>query len=195
ALEVREIINLLREVVGEINLTFNRFRVAFAAHELDGHPEFQRIEASRAHLSVTEEVEFDIRTTAVFAQILRRHIKRIAQDAPAIAHECRTTCERHKHPLVRVESDRVGMLDPVKLVFVLRREGEWTTVSCVDMVPAITLTCDRGKWFERIDDAHRSGARNPDNTTRNSPCFAIPRDRVAQRVERDVESIVSRNLS
>src|SRR6185369_7738437 len=96
----------------------------------------------RAHLSVTEKVEFDVGAAAVFAQVLRRHIKRIAQHTSTTSHECCTTCERHKHPLVRVESDRVGELDAVKPVFVLRREGECSTVSRVDVVPAIILTSD-----------------------------------------------------
>jgi hypothetical protein len=77
--------------------------ITFAAHELDRHPELQGIEAARAHLPVTEKVELDISAAAIFTQILRSHIERIAQHTPPPS---RTSVAPHEKEQTSTCADR-----------------------------------------------------------------------------------------
>src|SRR4030095_3000586 len=101
------------EIVCESYVAFDGARIAFPAHKLHRHPEFQRVEAPSSHLTVAEEVELNVGAAAIFAQVFRSHIKRVAQHASAFAHECCATGKRNKHPLVRVKRDRISLFDAV----------------------------------------------------------------------------------
>src|ERR1044072_6131843 len=87
ALKVFQIINSLREIFRQLDLMFDSLRIALATHELHRHPQLQRVEPPRPHLPITEEANLDVSTAAIFIQVLRRHTKRLAQHAPAVAHE------------------------------------------------------------------------------------------------------------
>src|ERR1051325_9653539 len=120
ALKVFQVINSLREIYRQLYLMFDSLRIALAAQKLHRHPQLQRVEPARAHLPVTEEVKVHVSTATIFIQVLRRHIKRFSQHARAVAHERSATRKRHKHPLVRIERDRIGAINAAQHVFVLR---------------------------------------------------------------------------
>src|SRR5438309_9479311 len=99
-------------------MTLDGFRIAPLTHKLESHPKFQRVEAPRAHLAVAKEIVFDVAASAIFAEIFRRNIKRIAQDASAVAHQCRSAGKWYEHPLVRIKADRICEFDSFQFVSV-----------------------------------------------------------------------------
>src|SRR5262245_53062429 len=50
SLEIGQRIDPACKVVREVDLAFDRARVAFAPHNLHRHPQLQRVEAARSHL-------------------------------------------------------------------------------------------------------------------------------------------------
>src|SRR6185295_6982245 len=85
--EIGKRVDSAGEVLGESYVALDRFRIAGRAHKLHRHPKLQRVEPSRAHLAVAEEVELNVGAAAVFTQVLRRHIECIAQHSAPVAHE------------------------------------------------------------------------------------------------------------
>src|SRR5947209_6310440 len=86
ALKIFQLINAAREVMRQLNLPINYLSITLRAKKLERHPDFQRIEAARAQLSVAEEVKLYIVPAAIFAQVFRRDVEAIAQYARAFAH-------------------------------------------------------------------------------------------------------------
>ena len=111
--EVAQFVDAAAEVFAKFDLLFDGSSITLPAHELQRYPQFQRIEAPRAHLAITKEIKFHVCSAAIFIQVLRRNIKCIAQDSTTIAHQHRTARKRHKHPLVRIESYRICQRDAV----------------------------------------------------------------------------------
>src|SRR6266700_2737099 len=99
-------------------MTLDGFSIATLTHKLESHPKFQRVEAPRTHLAVAKEIVFDVGAPAIFAEIFRRDIKRIAQDPSAVPHQCRSASKWHEHPFVRIEGDRICEFDPSQFVSV-----------------------------------------------------------------------------
>src|SRR5437016_8167454 len=99
-------------------MTLDGFSIAPLSHKLESHPKFQRVEAPRPHLAVAKEIVFNVGASAIFAEIFRRNIKRIAQHPSAVTYERCAAGKWHEHPFVRVEGDRICEFDASQFVSV-----------------------------------------------------------------------------
>src|SRR5437660_11314855 len=99
-------------------MTLDGFSITTLSHKLESHPKFQRAKAPRTHLAVAKEIVFDVDTPAIFAEIFRGNIKRIAENPSAVTNQRRAAGKWHKHPFVRIEGDRMCELDSSQFVSV-----------------------------------------------------------------------------
>src|SRR5215831_3754878 len=67
AAKARQLIKPPCEVPRQFDVAFDRFAVSALAHELETHPQLERIEASRTHLPVPKKIIFRVREAAILA--------------------------------------------------------------------------------------------------------------------------------
>ena len=91
---------------------------------------------------------------------MRRELERASQRR-RIAHEEAAALVRLVQPLVRVERDRVGELDPGERLAAALGQRREAPVGRVDVEPGAVLVGDRGEVLERVDRAgvRRAAAR------------------------------------
>ena len=80
-----------------------------------------------------------------------------------IAVEQSRTVERREQPLVRVEDERVGVLDAVVFVPDAGGEQPGAAVGAVNVEPQTVIPCDRGRPGEIVDDPRVRRARRRDD--------------------------------
>src|SRR5947209_14492609 len=86
ALELAQLVEARGQILHESDLPLDDFGVAAHAHGLERRPDLQRHRASRAELSVAEEVEFHVRAAALFTSIFGRDVESRSQHRAAVAH-------------------------------------------------------------------------------------------------------------
>ena len=74
-----------------------------------------------------------------------------ALEQPPFAHEQAADLERHREPLVRIERDRVGLVDPRHRALAALRQDRECPVGTVDVEPDAALVAGLGELADRID--------------------------------------------
>src|SRR5882672_683639 len=69
AFEIRQFKQPAGQIVCQFKMPIDRRGIATFAHELERHPQFQSVEASRAHLAITKEVVLDVGAATIFAEV------------------------------------------------------------------------------------------------------------------------------
>ena len=105
-------------------------------------------------------------------QIVGHDLECLAE-AGALTHEEASGLVGLVKPLVRVERDRVGRLDPAEPLPATLGEHREAAVRGVDMEPDATLRADGGNLLQRIDRARIGRTRIRDDEERPTPRGSI----------------------
>ena len=117
------------------------------------------------------------------AQVVGRDLERAPQQVP-LAHQQRAALDRLVEPLVRIERDRVGRLDPAQRRTSALGQRREAAVGGVDVQPHAVLAADLGELAQRIDRAGVGRARGDAREQRRAAGRDVGLDRARERRRR-----------
>src|SRR6185503_8225129 len=129
-------------------------------------------------LAVTKEVVSNIGAAAILVEVFRCNIKSLAQNCASAAYQDRAASKGNKHPFVRIEGDRVSVINTLQFGLVLFRQSQGATICRINVEPAIMLLCDSRQLRKGINYSRRRSSRNADNATGNAPSLDVSCDLV-----------------
>ena len=159
--------------------------VGSGAVRQQGQPDLERGEGAAPLRPVRPEVERAARPLAILNRVRRREVERVERICK-IAQQYAPARMWGRHPLVRVEGDRVGMLDSTQSRPQIVRQH-------VDVQPQTFLAADAGDLRKRIDRAGRRRSRRRDDGERLQSRQPVGDDRGPQAVRAHPERGVDRH--
>ena len=143
---------------GEVHRRVDRGAERCSPEQRDRHPDLER--ARRAAELHAEVGEVDLLLVGLRVGEVVGHDRERAPQAHALADEQGAALERLVEPLVRIEGDGVGQLDPLQPAAPALGQRREAAVGAVDVAPRAARAGDLGELGQRVDRAGvgRAGA-------------------------------------
>jgi hypothetical protein len=164
-------------VLGQRDPAADRVAERGQAEDADRQPQLQRARPARELHRAVAEVDLAGERVAQVGALERER----ALEQRRLAHQQAADLVGLEQPLVRVEHQRVGALQPGQQRAGGRPQRGRRAVGAVHVQPQVLLGADVGQRVERVDRARARGAGRGHDAHRPAPRRAVGRDRRPHR--------------